>query len=111
MTWPEVGRPLPRSADAYAPAEKWEWILSDVGHGAHLRRVFGPLSREQVWEALTGEAIAVPIFGVRHLGRLGRSCEIRTQLTLNGRVARVVIIWHYDNEAAAPRLITVYPTT
>jgi len=111
MTWPEIGSPLPRSEAAYAPPDKWEWILSDIGHGAHLRRVFGPLSREQVWEAITGEAILIPISRIRDLGRLGRSCEIRTQLTLNNRVASVIVVWHYDAEGAAPRLVTVYPTT
>lgn len=111
MTWREIGSPLPRSEAAYAPPDKWGWILSEVGHGADLRRVFGPLSREQVWEAITGEAMSVPISAVRDLGRLGRSCEIRTRLTLNDRAASVIVVWHYDDADAAPRLVTVYPTT
>jgi hypothetical protein len=80
-------------------------------HRAHLRRVFGPLSREQVWEAITGDAMAIPISAIRDRGRLGRSCEIRTRLTLNDRVVNVTVVWHYDAEDAAPRPVTVYPTT
>jgi hypothetical protein len=77
MTWPRIGRPLPRSEAAYAPPDN----------------------------------MAVPISGIRDLGRLGRSCEIRTRLTLNNRAASMIVVWHYDDEDAAPRLVTVYPTT
>lgn len=33
------------------------------------------------------------------------------QLTVNDRTARVITVWQYDYEDAAPRLVTAYPTT
>lgn len=111
MSWPEVGKPVARSEAVYAPEAKWDWILAKRGHGSQLRRVFGQITPDEVWEAIIGQTLAVPISRIRDLGSVGRSCEVRAFLALNDRVAAVIIVWHYDDEDADPRLITVYPTT
>jgi hypothetical protein len=42
---------------------------------------------------------------------LGRTSEVRMQLTLNNRTANVIAVWHYDYVDSAPRLVSAYPTT
>jgi hypothetical protein len=111
MTWPEVGKPLPRVRDAYTRPEKWNWILDEEGHGPHWRRVFRTLDTEQIWAAITGQLLPAPISLIRDLGALGRTCCVELDFTLEDRSATVVTIWHYDDENAAPRLVTAYPTT
>ena len=111
MTWPEVGHPLPRVSDAYAPPEKWDWIVGEEGHGPHWRRVFGDVEAELLWDVFTALALTSPVSRVRNLGQLGRTGEVLMQLTLNNRTANVITAWHYDYADAAPRLVSAYPTT
>jgi hypothetical protein len=41
MPFPTIGQPMPRAADAYATAHKWQgWILAATGHGEEWARVF-----------------------------------------------------------------------
>lgn len=111
MTWPEIGQPLPRAHDAYAPSPKWGWLLGDEGHGPHWRRVFGDVDAELLWEVFTASALTSPVSRVRDLGQRGRTGEVLMELTLNERTATVVTAWHYDYVDAPPRLVSAYPTT
>jgi hypothetical protein len=112
MTWPEVGKPLPRSESAYAPPEKWTgWILAEEEHGPQWRTVFGDVDRDQVWEAMTAQLQSALITNIRTPGSFGLTAEVAIRLTLNERTATVLTAWHYDYEGAAPRLATAYPTT
>ncbi len=111
MTWPEIGKPLPRVRDAYVPRAKWDWILGEAGHGAEWRRVFGDVDAQLLWEVFAALALTSPVSRVRELGRLGRTGEVSMRLTLNNRTATVITAWHYDYEDAAPRLVSAYPTT
>lgn len=111
MTWPEIGKPLPRVRDAYAPPAKWDWILGDEGHGPHWRRVFGDVEPGVLWDAFVAGALTEPVSRVRNLGELGRTSEVSIQLVLTDRAATVITAWHYDHVDAAPRLVSAYPTT
>lgn len=111
MTWPELGKPLPRLSRAYTPSHKWGYILGDEGHGPHWLRVFGVLDAEVLWGAITAAAAAQPITFIRNLGPFGHTCRVPMQLTLNDRTATVLTVWQYDHENAPPRLVTAYPTT
>jgi hypothetical protein len=46
------------------------------------------------------------VHGVRDLGQLGRTSEVRMRLTLNNRTANVITVWHYDYWTRR-----AYPTT
>lgn len=111
MTWPEIGQPLPRARDAYAPPPKWDWLLGAEGHGPHWRRVFGDVDAGLLWKVFTALAPTSPVSRVRDLGQLGCTGEVSMQLTLNERTATVITAWHYDHADAAPRLVSAYPTT
>jgi hypothetical protein len=111
MTWPEIGKSLPRVRDAYAPAPKWDWIMGEEGHGEHWRRVFGDVDAQLLWKVFMTQALTSPVTRVRDLGQLGRTGEVSMQLTLNNRTATVITAWHYDYVDAAPRLVSAYPRT
>ncbi len=40
----------------------------------------------------------------------GVSCEIRLDLTIGTRTAKVQSAWHYIDPDAAPRLVNTFPT-
>lgn len=112
MPGPEVGKPLPRVADAYTTPEKWElWILADEHHGPDWRAVFGELDFDSVWTALADAVTTAPVVTTREVGKHGSSCRVDVSLTLNARTATVRSIWHYAAEQDAPRLVTAFPTT
>jgi hypothetical protein len=111
MPRPKVGRPLPRAADAYTDRRKWDlWILSDDHHGPDWQALFGDVEFEQAWPALRQAVRTAVVVDVRDLGELGVSCAAVVEMTLNGRSRHVRAVWHYESLAAAPRLVTAYPT-
>jgi hypothetical protein len=53
MPPPEIGRPLPRAADAYTAQTKWDlWILHDDHHGPHWSSSFGQVTLDEAWSTL-----------------------------------------------------------
>lgn len=114
MPYPEIGKPLPRAADAYAEDQKWRgWILAPVGHGAEWERIFriGLEDRAELWMAIAESALSARVSTVRDRMLHGVTCGVRAALRLNDRTGFATTVWHYDNRAAAPRLVTAYPTT
>lgn len=111
MTWPEIGKPLPRIDGAYVRPEKWSWILGDEAHGPHWRVVFRTVDPDWVWAAIQVQLTATTISGIRSKGPFGLTCEVQMELVLNDRTATVLTAWHYDHEDAAPRLVSAYPRT
>jgi hypothetical protein len=109
---PEVGKPLPRGADAYVEDDKWHgYILDDDGHGFEWRRVFriDRSQSDELWRAFADIALTADVTRVRP-SRFGIGCATRTELTFNERTANVVLGWWYDRPGDPPRLVTAYPT-
>jgi Domain of unknown function (DUF6883) len=113
MTWPpRIGEPLPRAAEAWCSEGKWvDWILAERGHGSEWSRVFHvrPDRWERVWEALATAAIGALIQTIRGTAPGGITCGVAIELTIEGRTATVTSAWHYEQEGAAPRLVSAYP--
>lgn len=108
MRLAEVGRPLPRAAEAYAEDAKWhEYILGDDGHGAEWRTVFrvDPSQAQALWNRVAAASINAPVTEIRP-SRFGAT---RVELTFNGRRATVLLGWFSDHPGDAPRLVTAYP--
>lgn len=112
MTWPRIDHPLPRAADAYSSAVKWDdWILHEDRHGPDWASVFGPVDAQMIWAALTGAILTAPVISVRRVADGGVSCGVDVSLNLNDRTAAVRTAWHYATENDPPRLVTAFPTT
>jgi hypothetical protein len=110
MPRPEVGRPLPRAADAYVDDEKWHgYVLADGGHGRHWRRVWPSVDSDALWLMLAAAVLDGPIDEIQDLGRVGLSCRVRVILTINDRPLRIRTVWHYTREGGRPRLVTAFP--
>jgi hypothetical protein len=64
MPFPTIGQPMPRAADAYSTAEKWQgWILAAAGHGEEWARVFraGPQDSERIWTTIAAAVRNAPV--------------------------------------------------
>jgi hypothetical protein len=112
MPYPEIGRPLPRAADAYTTDDKWRgWILAERGHGHEWARVFGvgPNDSEEIWRTIADGVIEVPVVSLRDRAPHGIVCATELLLTINHRSSPVAAAWHYADEDDAPRLVTAYP--
>jgi hypothetical protein len=104
---------MPRAADAYATADKWQrWILAALGHGEEWARVFhaGPQDRELIWAAIAAAVVDAPVSVVRVRAPHGVVCGVDITLTIKDRTASVATAWHYADADAAPRLVTAYPS-
>jgi hypothetical protein len=114
MEWPpQVGEPLPRAAECWHEAIKFEgWILAPHGHGPEWDRVFHVASgdRERVWTALAAAVIEAEITEVRDRASAGIVCGVKAQVTIGDRTATVAMSWHYQAADTAPRLVTAYPS-
>lgn len=89
MPRPEIGRPLPRAADAYVEQPKWHgYVLADDGHGQEWRRVFrvGRSQADELWQAVARAVLDAPVTEVR-TGPRGVGCGIHMILSFNGRTA------------------------
>jgi hypothetical protein len=112
MQWPpKVGDLLPRAADAWYEQRKLKWILGEEGHGREWERVFhvGISDRDQVWTAITESTTRSKIRFVRDRAPFGIACGVTVNLMMNGRMATVIVSWHYAFEGDAPRLVTAFP--
>lgn len=113
MGWPpQIGEPLPRAAECwYEPAKITRWVLGEEGHGAEWARVMhvGIEDAGEVWEAISAQAAAGTVTGLRDLGRFGLSCEVDARLAIGERAATFRTIWHYEAPHAAPRLVSAFP--
>jgi hypothetical protein len=114
VRWPpKPGEALPRAVECwYEQVKLHDWVLAERGHGREWSRVFhlGPDDGECFWEAISAAVLESPIATVRDRGKDGVVCGIEVELTIEGRTAPVTISWHYEDEEAAPRLVTAYPT-
>jgi hypothetical protein len=113
MPTPKIGNRLPRAAEAYTTPQKWsDWILAPHGHGREWARIFrvSPTDVEMIWQVLAEGILDATISSVREV-KVGVSCEVQVDLTINSRTARVRSAWHYVDPDAAPRLVTAFPTT
>lgn len=114
MGWPpKIGEALPRAAEAWHEQIKLDdWILAERGHGSGWSRVFhlSPDDSKRLWEAIAAASLGAPIATVRDRGKDGIVCGVEVELTIDGRTAAVTISWHYEDEEAAPRLVTAYVT-
>lgn len=114
MGWPpQPGEQLPRvDACWHEPTKFEEWILNPRGHGREWVKVFGvgQADRARVWPALASAARTAPIVEVRNRENFGVVCGIRENVTIDRRTAPVTMSWHYACPAAAPRLVTAYPS-
>jgi uncharacterized protein DUF6883 len=111
MSAPTVGQPLPRAEDAYVEDEKWNgYVIADVGHGREWRRVFGPIDSGDLWAIIATAVLTSDVTEIRDLGQFGVSCRVPINVTINEHTAPVRTVWHYENDRAAPRLVTAYPT-
>jgi hypothetical protein len=114
MGWPpKVGDELPRAADAWCVEEKWTaWILAVHGHGPEWRAVLGVEAGEweRAWEALREAVQEATVRTVRLPEAGGVACGVDVDLAIGARSAPVTSAWHYEQEGAAPRLVTAYPT-
>ena len=52
-----------------------------------------------------------PVLVVRSREPHGVVVGVEITLTINDRTAPVATAWHYEDEDAAPRLVTAYPST
>jgi hypothetical protein len=112
MPFPTTGQPMPRAADAYATADKWQgWILAAAGHGGEWARVFhvGSEAAGQIWVAIAAAVLDAPVSVVRDRAPHGVVCGVDVTLTIKDRTASAATAWHYMDEDAAPRLVTAYP--
>lgn len=113
MTYPVLGQPLPRAAEAHSTEDKWDgWILAVPGHGAEWARVFAVTTgdRELIWSAITQALTDAPISTIRDRTPYGVVAGVELTLKIRGRTARIMTSWHYVDEDAVPRLATAYPT-
>lgn len=113
-SWPpQVGKPLPRGADAYAAPEKLAWLLSDDGHGREWARVMhiGANDTLRFWTAIAQAVLDTPILAIRDISPYGANYEVPLELSLDERTVTAATIWHYDKADGAPRLVTAYPIT
>jgi hypothetical protein len=112
MSWPpRIGERLPRATDAWCAQSKLhDWILGEEGHGDEWRRVFhvGAGDGDLVWDAIAEAVLKAPITGLRGKGS-AVTYGVLLALRINDRVALVLTAWHYEDESAAPRLVTAYP--
>ena len=114
MPFPTIGQPMSRAADVYATEDKWRgWILAAPGHGEDWARVFGVGSNDsgRIWGAIAAAVRDAPVSVVRGREPHGVICGVEITLTINDRTAPVATAWHYEDEDAAPRLVTAYPST
>lgn len=112
MPFPTTGQPIPRAADAYTTADKWEgWILAPDGHGKDRARVFhvGTEDAEQIWATIAAGVLDAPVSVVRDRAPHGVVCGVHVKVKINDRTSSVATVWHYRYEDAAPRLVTAYP--
>ena len=112
MAPPEVGRPLPRAADAWVSDRKWAgWVLHGDGHGRDWRRAVGEEALDDLWSLIVAELVSAVVTEVRDLGSLGISCRVPMSLPIGGRLLSARTAWHYAEDNAAPRLVTAFPQT
>jgi hypothetical protein len=112
MPRPEVGRPLPRAADAWTGEVKWRgWVLTEPGHGADWRRAVGDDVLDGLRRLITAELEHALVTEIRDLGRLGVSCRVPLSIRVGGRIMSVRTVWHYEADGATPRLVTAFPET
>lgn len=111
MPAPQIGGRLPRADHVYVVDDKWEYVLSNRGHGREWRRVFRvePSQSTALWAAFAELAASSLVTDVRPTA-VGIRCEMHAELTFNGRTAMVMLGWWYDQDGDAPRLVTAYPT-
>jgi hypothetical protein len=94
----------------YEPVKLEHWILAERGHGQDWQRVFhiGLEDRDQLWEAIVAAVAGARVTTIRDRGPNGIVCGVDVELRIGERIAPVTISWHYEREAAAPRLVTAY---
>jgi hypothetical protein len=113
VAWPPtIGEPLPGATDGWYEQPKWsEWILSPRGHGPEWRTILALAveDADALWEAIAAAIVGAPVYGVRVAPTGGVLCEVRFEITLRGRIALAITVWHLASEGAAPRLVTAYP--
>lgn len=105
---------MPRASDAYPTEDKWQgWILAAHGHGEDWARVFGvgPDDSGRIWTVIAAAVRDAPVAVIRDRAPHGVVCGVEVALTINDRTAPVATAWHYEDEHAAPRLVTAYPST
>ncbi|MFL5907662.1 MAG: hypothetical protein ACJ75Z_08710 [Solirubrobacterales bacterium] len=101
-----------RGGDAWFEQPKWsEWILSARGHGPEWRTILhvGSEDADALWDAIGVAVAEAPVYGVRVAPGGGMLCEVRFELTLRGRRALAITVWHLAREGDPPRLVTAYP--
>src|SRR5437764_8822739 len=110
---PELGRPLPRAADAYAEPDKLSWIVAEHGHGPEFAHVLHVTSDQvaELFAAIKSAVQTAPVVSLRLRDQHGIVCGVDVNITLNARTSRVRTSWHYREDAATPRLVTAFPTT
>jgi hypothetical protein len=112
MALPEIGRPLPRAADAFVDDEKWlGYVLSDRGHRGHWSRAFGSIDPDALWTMIARAVLDADVTEMRIVEAAGISCRVSVTMTINDRSRAVRTVWHYAHAGAAPRLVTAFPTT
>jgi hypothetical protein len=112
MALPEIGRPLPRAADAFVDDEKWlGYVLSERGHRGHWSRAFGTIDPDALWAMIAQAVLDADVTEMRTVESGGISCRVPITITINDRTRAVRTVWHYAHADAAPRLVTAFPTT
>jgi len=59
---------------------------------------------------MTAAVVETPVYRVRVAQGGGMLCEVRLELSARERTAMGVTVRHLAHDAAAPRLVTAYPT-
>lgn len=112
MALPEIGRPLPRAADAFVDDEEWlGYVLSDRGHRGHWSRAFGEVDPDALWAMIARAVRDADVTEMRTIQAGGISCRVPITITIEGRTRAVRTVWHYADADAAPRLVTAFPST
>jgi hypothetical protein len=84
---PEVGRPLPRAADAWTDEEKWrDWTLREPGHGSGWRRATGDDALTGLWETIAAALGRAVVTELRNRGSLLRPLRLLTGCGLPSRL-------------------------
>lgn len=85
---------------------------SPRGHGPEWKAILqvGSEDADALWDAIAAAVVETPVYQVRVAQGGGILCEVRLELSARERTAMVVTVWHLAHDAAAPRLVTAYPT-
>lgn len=112
MPLPEIGRPLPRAADAYVGDEKWiGYVLADRGHGDDWRRAFGSFDADELWSMIADALFGAPVAEMHVVEGGGITCRVPISITIGSRTRTVRTVWHFEHDGSPPRLVTAFPTT